>query len=67
MSRNRQVRICWWMNCCRCGELEADGNERDDAGSDLLKGDDAKTEMIEKVKIVVMPGGKVETRLGLEC
>ena len=39
----------------------------DDAGSDLLMGDDAKTEMIEKVKIVVMPGGKVEMRLGLEC
>ena len=55
------------MNCCGCGELEADGNEGDDAGSDLLKGDDAKTEMIEKVKIVVMPGGKVEMRLDLEC
>ena len=55
------------MNCCGCGELEADGNEGDDAGSDLLKGGAAKTEMIEKVKIVVMPGGKVEMRLGLEC
>jgi len=55
------------MNCCGCGKLEADGNEGDDAGSDLLKGDDAKTEMIEMVKIVVMPGGKVEMRLGLEC
>ena len=55
------------MNCCGCGELEGDGNEGDDARSDLLKGDDAKMEMIEKVKFVVMPGGKVEMRLGLEC
>ena len=39
----------------------------DAAGSDLLKGDDAKTEMIKRGKIVAMPGGKVEMRLGLEC
>jgi hypothetical protein len=51
------------MNCYGCGELESDGNEGDDVGSDLLRGDDAKMEMIEMVKIVVVPGGKVEMRL----
>jgi hypothetical protein len=29
------------MNCCGCGELEADGNEGNDAGSDLRKVEDA--------------------------
>jgi hypothetical protein len=30
------------MNCCGCGELEADGNEGNDAGSDLRKVEDAR-------------------------
>ncbi len=43
------------------------GVSGDAAGSDLLKLDDAKTEMMEMREIVVMPGVRVEVRLELAC